>query len=123
MARMLVALCALSAIFATFLIAQFALSPTTQSILRVVACVLLIDQSMTTILYLLAKRMAKPLRMVAIAGGAGILIGGVLLVVQNATRPDGDPEILITMLGAVAIVQGAVTVWQIARTSAAEASR
>lgn len=123
MARMLVALCALSAIFATFLIAHFVLSPPTQSILRVVACVLLIDQSMTTILYILAKRMAKPLRMVATAGSVGILIGGLLLVVQNATRQDADPEILITTLGAVAIVQGAVTIWQIARTSVSQASR
>jgi hypothetical protein len=78
---------------------------------------------MMTILYLLAKRLAKPLRLVAIAGGVGILIGGLLLIVQNAVRPNGDPEILITALGAVAIVQGAITVWQIARTSASEGSR
>lgn len=123
MAKMLVALCGLSAIFAMLLIVHFALSPSAQSVLRLAACVLLIDQSMMTILYLLAKRLAKPLRLVAIVGGVGILIGGLLLVVQNAVRPDGDPEILITALGAVAIVQGAITVWQIARTGPAEAPR
>jgi uncharacterized membrane protein HdeD (DUF308 family) len=79
------------------------------------ACVLLIDQSVVTILYLLAKRLGSSFRIVVLVGAVGILVGGLLIIVQNAMTPESDPQILISALGAAAIVQGVCTLWQIAR--------
>lgn len=123
MARFLVALCALTALFATLLLVFFAVGKTPHSLMNMVACVLLIDQSMMTILFFLAKRLATPLRLVVLVGSVGIAIGGILLIVQNATQQEAEPQFLVSALGAVAIVQGVVTAWQIAGKGAPEAPK
>jgi hypothetical protein len=120
MANALVVLCVLSTLFATGLIVAFAAGQTLFSLLKIVACVLLIDQSMITILFFLAKRLAKPLRTPVMVGAIGIMIGGVLLLVQNTAQKEAEPQMIITIIAVVAILQGALTVWQIARASASE---
>jgi hypothetical protein len=120
---MLVALCALSALFAMVLMVLFAVGESPLPLLKIASCVLLIDQSVVTILYILAKRLPGSFRILVLVGSVGIAIGGFLLVVQNATRPDREPQILVSVLGAVAILQGAITLWQFARNSSPEATK
>lgn len=122
MTRALVALSALTALFGTFLIVVFATNQTPNSLMHIVACVVLIDHCLVTILYLLANRLAVPLRMVVLVGGVGISLGGLLLLIQNATRVESDPQILASALGAAAVLQGVFTIWQIARTGPSEGS-
>jgi hypothetical protein len=115
MNRVLIALCVLTGLFAATLIVFIAATQSPLPLLKILACVLLIDQSVVTILYLLAKRLGSSFRIAVLVGAVGILVGGLLIIVQNALTPKSDPQILVSALGAAAIVQGAGTLWQIAR--------
>ena len=76
---------------------------------KLLACLLLIDQGVVTILFLRLPVALPPLRLAVRIGAIGISIAGILLFVWNAIPRERDFDSIVTVLGAVLVAQGLLT--------------
>lgn len=76
---------------------------------KLLACLLLIDQGVVTILFLRLPVAVPPLRLAVRIGAIGISIAGILLFVWNAIPREGDFDSIVTVLGVVLVAQGLLT--------------
>ena len=88
---------------------------------KLLACLLLIDQGVVTILFLRLPVAVPPLRLAVRIGAVGISIAGVLLFVWNAIPREGDFDSIVTVLGVVLVAQGLLT-WRYLTTKSDDAT-
>jgi hypothetical protein len=87
---------------------------------RIVACVLLIDQSTLTLLYLRLPVEVRPLTIALRIGAALAMAAGALIIVWSALPRAGGGEIAMPAVAAAMIVHGALTLRALATSSAPE---
>ena len=109
MATLLLALCGASSVGALALVVYFLLTHAPDLVPRLLACLLLIDQSVVTILFLRLPVPVPPLRLAVRIGAIGISLAGVLLFVWNAIPRTGDVDAIVPIVGAVMVAQGLLT--------------
>lgn len=109
MATLLLALCSASSVGALALVVIFVLTRAPDLLPRLLACLLLIDQSVVTILFLRLPVPVPPLRLAVRIGAIGISLAGVLLFVWNAVPRSGDVDAIVPILGVVMVAQGLLT--------------
>lgn len=109
MATLLFAVCGVTAAGALGLVLHLVLSHASDLVPKLLACLLLIDQGVVTILFLRLPVAVAPLRLAARVGAIGISLAGVLLFVWNAIPREGDLDTIVPVLGIVMVVQGLLT--------------
>jgi hypothetical protein len=100
-------------------IAYFLASGAPRLAFRIVACLLLIDQAILTLLYLRLPIDVAPLKMALRLGSFAILVAGALLLVWCALPKPGAPEFAMLVVGIAMIVHGAITLRHLATPSEA----
>lgn len=128
MSGVILALCSASSVAAIAFALYLVLTHQPYLVPKLLACLLLIDHSVVTILFLRLPVPVPPLRLAVRIGSVGISIAGILLFVWNAIPREGDFDSLVTVLGAVLVAQGLLswrylTTTKDAGTSGASASR
>lgn len=106
MAGLILALCSASAVGATAFALYLVLTHQPYLVPKLLACLLLIDHSVITILFLRLPVAVPPLRLAVRIGSVGISIAGILLFVWNAIPREGDFDSIVTVLGVVLVAQG-----------------
>jgi len=109
MASLLLTLCSLSSLGALAVALYMVLSHQPYLVPKLLACLLLIDQGVVTILFLRLPVAVPPLRLAVRIGSIGISIAGILLFVWNAIPREGNSDFIVTILGVVLVAQGLLT--------------
>jgi len=110
MISLLTGFSAFTSISSILLILYYLLSHADHLAFRIVACMLLLDQGIVTLLYLRLPVTVPPLRFAIRLGAAGILLAGVLLLVWNAIARQPGPDPTIVALSVTMIALGVLTV-------------
>ena len=87
---------------------------------RIIACLLLVDQAILTLLYLRLPIDVAPLRHALRIGAIAILVSGALLLVWCALPKPGPMEFAMALVGIGMIVHGALTLRHLGATPRAE---
>ena len=106
---MILALCSASAAGATAFALFLVLTHQPYLVPKLLACLLLIDHSVITILFVRLPVPVPPLRLAVRIGSVGISIAGILLFVWNAIPREGDFDSIVTVMGVVLVAQGLLT--------------
>jgi hypothetical protein len=77
--------------------------------LRIIACVLLIDQATLTLLYLRLPVEVRPLTIALRIGAVLVMVAGALILVWSAMPRAGGAETAMSAVAAGLIVHGALT--------------
>lgn len=77
---------------------------------RIVACMLLLDQGIVTLLYLRLPVTVPPLRAAIRLGAGGILAAALLLLVWNAVAREAGPDATIIALCIAMLALGVLTI-------------
>lgn len=109
MATLLLAISGGTALGALALVFYLVLSHASDLVPKLLACLLLIDQGVITILFLRLPVAVPPLRLAARIGAVGISLAGILLFVWNAIPREGDFDTIVPILGIVMVAQGLLT--------------
>ena len=123
MATLLLATCGATALGSLGLVFTLVLSHASDLLPKLLACLLLIDQSVVTILFLRLPVAVPPLRLAVRIGAVGISLAGVLLFVWNAIPREGDLDTIVPVLGIVMVAQGLLTWRYLATKSDVATSR
>jgi len=127
-ATLLLAICGATTLGAFGFVFYLLLSHAPDLVPKLLACLLLIDQGVVTILFLRLPVAVPPLRLAVRIGAVGVSIAGILLFVWNAIPREGDLDTIVPVLGIVMVAQGLLT-WRYlatkndAATGASGASR
>lgn len=109
MATLLLGVCAATALGALGLVFYLLLSHAADLVPKLLACLLLLDQGVVTILFLRLPVPVPPLRLAVRIGAVGISLAGVLLFVWNAIPREGGLDAIPPVLGIVMVAQGLLT--------------
>ena len=109
MASLLLATWGVTSLAALGLVFYLLLSHASDLVPKLLACLLLIDQGVVTILFLKLPVAVPPLRLAVRIGAIGIALAGVLLFVWNAIPREGDLDAIPPILGIAMVGQGLVT--------------
>jgi len=108
-ATLILAVSVLSSLGALALALTFLLSHATDLLPKLLACLLLIDQGVITVLFLRLPVTVPPLRLAVRIGSIGISIAGILLFVWNAIPRQGDLNAIVPLMAGVMVAQGLLT--------------
>ena len=103
-------------------IAHFLMTGAPRLAFRIVACLLLVDQAVLTLLYLRLPIDVAPLKVALRLGSFAILLAGALLLVWCALPKPGATEFAMFLIGVAMIVHGALTLRHLASPSGTETS-
>lgn len=121
MATLLLAVCGATTLGALGLVCYLLLSHAPDLVPKLLACLLLVDQGVVTILFLRLPVAVPPLRLAVRIGAVGISLAGVLLFVWNAIPREGDLDTIPPLLGMVMVAQGLLT-WRYLATKSDSAT-
>jgi len=113
---LILAVSVMSSLGAIALAATLLLTHATDLLPKLLACLLLIDQGVITILFLRLPVTVPPLRLAARIGAIGISIAGILLFVWNAIPREGSLDAIVSLMAAVMVAQGLLT-WRYLATT------
>lgn len=109
MASLLLAICGVTALGAFGLVFYLLLSHASDLVPKLLACLLLIDQGVVTILFMRLPVAVPPLRLAVRIGAVGITLAGILLFVWSAIPREGPLDPIMPVLGIVMVAQGLLT--------------
>ncbi|MGE5175205.1 MAG: hypothetical protein ACM3JJ_02420 [Hyphomicrobiales bacterium] len=109
MAPLLTGFSAFTSVSSILLILFYLFSHADHLAFRIVACMLLLDQGIVTLLYLRLPVTVPPLRFAIRLGGGGVLVAGLLLLTWNALGRAGGPDPTIVALSIAMIAMGLLT--------------
>lgn len=110
MASFLTGFSAFTSVSSILLMLFYLLSHADHLAFRLVACVLLLDQGIVTLLYLRLPVTVPPLQFAIRLGAGGLLLAAILLIVWNAVSREAGPDPTIAALGVVMIALGILTI-------------
>jgi hypothetical protein len=110
MASLLTGFSAFTSVSSILLLLYYLLSHADHLAFRIVACMLLLDQGIVTLLYLRLPVTVPPLRFAIRLGAAGLLLAAILLLVWNALVREAGPDPTILVLGIVMIALAILTI-------------
>jgi hypothetical protein len=108
-ATLILAVSVMSSMGALALALTLLLSHATDLLPKLLACLLLIDQGVITVLFLRLPVTVPPSRLAVRIGSIGISIAGILLFVWNAIPRGGDLNAIVPLMAIVMVAQGLLT--------------
>lgn len=115
MATLILAVSVMSSLGALALAITFLLTHAADLVPKLLACLLLIDQGVITVLFLRLPVAVPPLHLAVRIGSIGISIAGILLFVWNAIPREGDLDVVVPLMAMVMVAQGLLT-WRFLAT-------